>query len=175
MANVYLAPYAVGKDGPWDSKTAAHLLRRSGFGASRQQISEAVESGLEDAVEDLFDDAEAQEATFQDTFVRISGSFVDFSDPGQLQSWWCYRMLTTSTPLKEKLTLFWHSHFATSYTKVEDMYLMHLQSETLRKHAWGNFHDLLLAITKDPAMLLYLDGEANTLPMAAPSISPRPT
>jgi uncharacterized protein (DUF1800 family) len=159
MALAHLAP---DKDAPWDARAAAHLLRRAGFGASRAEIDRAVEQGPEGAVKDLFDDARDQEAQFQDTFRRVSGSLVDFGDAGQLQAWWCYRMLTTRTPLREKLTLFWHGHFATSYHKVEDLFLMHQQCETLRRLAWGNFRDLVLAVSRDPAMLVYLDGESST-------------
>jgi uncharacterized protein (DUF1800 family) len=71
-------------------------------------------------------------------------------------------MLTTRTPLREKLTLFWHGHFATSFHKVEELYLMHRQCETLRRLAWGNFRDLVTAVSRDPAMLVYLDGESST-------------
>ncbi len=159
MALMHLAP---DPDAPWDARAAAHLLRRAGFGASPAEIGRAVEQGREGAVKDLFDDGKDQEAQFQDTFRRLSGSFADFSDAGQLQAWWCYRMLTTRTPLREKLTLFWHGHFATSYHKVEDLFLMHQQCETLRRLAWGNFRDLVTAVSRDPAMLVYLDGESST-------------
>ena len=71
-------------------------------------------------------------------------------------------MVTTRVPLREKLTLFWHGHFATSYEKVEDPALMHRQIETIRRHAWGNFRELVLAIARDPAMVVWLDGESNT-------------
>ena len=162
ISDKLLVPHDPDRDGPWDVPRAAHLLRRAGFGAGRQEVDEAVAKGLEAAVEDLFDDAEDQEAEFQDTFQRISGSLVDFADIGRLRAWWCYRMMRSRTPLREKLTLFWHGHFATSIAKVEDAYLMHQQLETLRHHAWGNFRDLVLAIAKDPAMLVYLDGESNT-------------
>src|SRR5262249_21989948 len=158
----HLAPYVIDEDGPWDVRAAAHLLRRAGFGATRPEIDQAVAQGLEAAVEDLFDEAEDQQAQFRDTFERISGSFVDFEDLGQLEAWWCYRMMQTRTPLREKLTLFWHGHFATSIQKVENTFLMHRQCEMLRAHAWGNFRDLVLAVCRDPAMLVYLDGEANS-------------
>ena len=156
-----LVHFAAWTDAPWDARAAAHLLRRAGFGASPAEIGRAVERGLEGAVGDLFDEGAEQEAQFRDTFGRISGRFVDFSDAGQLQAWWCYRMLGTRTPLREKLALFWHGHFATSYHKVEDVFLMHQQCETLRRLAWGNFRDLVLAVSRDPAMLVYLDGESN--------------
>jgi hypothetical protein len=158
MALTHLAP---DRDLPWDARAAAHLIRRAGFGASRAEIDRAVEMGLDDAVKGLFDEGKDQEAEFQDTFRRLSGHFTDFSDIGQLQAWWCYRMLTTRTPLREKLTLFWHGHFATSSAKVEDAFLMYRQGETLRRLAWGNFRDLVLAVSRDPAMLVYLDGESS--------------
>ena len=150
------------RDAPWDARAAAHLLRRAGFGASPAEIARAIEQGLDGTIKDLFDDGKEQEAQFQETFRRLSGSFVDFSDIAQLQAWWCYRMLTTRTPLREKLTLFWHGHFATSYRKVEDIYLMHQQCETLRRLVWSNFRDLVLAVSRNPAMLVYLDGESST-------------
>ncbi len=159
MALTHLAPET---DAPWDARAAAHLLRRAGFGAAPAEIARAVEQGRDGAVKDLFDDAKEQEAQYQDTFRRLSGHFADFGDAGQLQAWWCYRMLTTRTPLREKLTLFWHGHFATSYQKVDDLYLMHRQCETLRRLAWGSFRDLVTAISRDPAMLVYLDGESST-------------
>jgi hypothetical protein len=162
MRYQHLTPYVTDRDGPWDRNAAAHLLRRAGFGASRAEIDAALDKGLEAAVEDLFDEQETQESEFTETFERISGSFIDFADIGQLQTWWCYRMAQTRTPLREKLTLFWHGHFATGANKVEDAYLMHVQNETLRRHAWGNFRDLVMAVAQDPAMLVYLDGESNT-------------
>ena len=71
-------------------------------------------------------------------------------------------MMTTRAPLREKLTLFWHGHFATGSEKVDSPRLMHQQIETIRRHAWGNFRDLTLAIARDPAMVVWLDGESNT-------------
>jgi uncharacterized protein (DUF1800 family) len=75
----------------------------------------------------------------------------------ELRGWWLERMRATPRPLQEKLTLFWHGHFATSVQKVKDSYLMWLQNETLRRHASGNWLELLLAMTRDPAMLIWLD------------------
>jgi uncharacterized protein (DUF1800 family) len=61
-------------------------------------------------------------------------------------------------PFQEKMTLFWHGHFATSFEKVRMPYFLWLQNETLRQNAMGNFNSLLIAVAEDPAMLLYLDG-----------------
>ena len=75
--------------------------------------------------------------------------------------WWANRMLTTKRPLEEKLTLFWHGHFATGQNKVRDYRMMLRQNVMLREHASGRFGDLLIGILKDPAMLVYLDNGEN--------------
>src|SRR5262245_7218169 len=79
----------------------------------------------------------------------------------RLGVWWATRMLTTNRPLEEKLTLFWHGHFATGDVKVRDYRMMLQQNEMLRARAAGAFRDLLVAILKDPAMLVYLDNGEN--------------
>ena len=79
----------------------------------------------------------------------------------RLATWWGERMLTTTRPLEEKLTLFWHGHFATGNTKVRDTRMMLQQNEMLRTNANGNFEDLLMGILRDPAMLVYLDNGEN--------------
>jgi len=73
------------------------------------------------------------------------------------QSWWFRRMLKTKAPLREKMALFWHDHFATSIQKVKQPVLMLNQNELFRRHAFGSFRGLTQAILMDPAMLLYLD------------------
>lgn len=74
-----------------------------------------------------------------------------------MQRWWLRRMIETPRPLEEKLTLFWHGHFATSYRTIENSYHMYLQNQLLRSQAAGNFGELLRAIIRDPAMIAYLD------------------
>ncbi len=75
--------------------------------------------------------------------------------------WWAERMLLTPRPMEEKLTLFWHDHFATSQSKLMNYELMMAQIETLRKHANGNFRKMLVAVAQDPAMLIWLDNREN--------------
>ena len=75
----------------------------------------------------------------------------------ELRAWWLERMVNGPRPLQEKLTLFWHGHFATSAQKVREAYLMWLQNDTFRKLALTSWKEMLVAITKDPAMLLWLD------------------
>ena len=79
----------------------------------------------------------------------------------RLALWWADRMVATPRPLEEKMALFWHGHFATSETKVRDYRKLLLQNQTLREHATGNFRDLLMAVMRDPAMLVYLDNGQN--------------
>src|SRR5262249_16709233 len=78
-----------------------------------------------------------------------------------LQGWWLYRMILTPPPLRERMTLFWHNHFATSIVKVKSPALMKQQNLLLRKHALGKFHPFLLEMSKDPAMLIWLDSNSN--------------
>jgi hypothetical protein len=79
----------------------------------------------------------------------------------RLGLWWANRMLTTKRPLEEKLTLFWHGHFATGENKVRDYRMMLQQNLMFRAHASGNFRDLLIGLLKDPAMLVFLDNGEN--------------
>jgi uncharacterized protein (DUF1800 family) len=79
----------------------------------------------------------------------------------RLGLWWASRMLATPRPLEEKLTLFWHGHFATAQNKVRDYRMMLQQNRMLRANASGNLRDLLIGILKDPGMLVYLDNGEN--------------
>lgn len=78
-----------------------------------------------------------------------------------MQEWWLARMIETPRPLEEKMTLFWHGHFATGYRKVENSIHMYMQHRMFREQALGNFGDLLFRIIRDPAMLKYLDNDTN--------------
>ncbi len=79
----------------------------------------------------------------------------------RLALWWADRMLTTPRPLQEKMTLFWHGHFATSETKVRDYRMLLAQNRMLRGNATASFRAILLGIMRDPAMLVYLDNGEN--------------
>jgi uncharacterized protein (DUF1800 family) len=78
-----------------------------------------------------------------------------------IQRWWLKRMIETGRPLEEKMTLFFHGHFATGYRTIEDSWHMLLQNQLFRRYAVGNFGDLCAAIIRDPAMLKYLDNDEN--------------
>lgn len=77
----------------------------------------------------------------------------------RIQQWWLKRMIETPRPLEEKMTLFWHGHFATSYRTIEDSYHMFRQNQLFRANAVGNFGKLLYEIIRDPAMIAYLDND----------------
>lgn len=83
------------------------------------------------------------------------------ADTVALAGWWLQEMRDSPTPLAERMTLFWHNHFATSVQKVRQAQGMYLQHQLLRHHALGSFRELLHGVARDPAMLVYLDGAAN--------------
>ncbi len=85
----------------------------------------------------------------------------DRQQVASMQRWWLKRMIETPRPLQEKLALFWHGHFATSYRTIENSYHMFLQNQLFRAKGAGNFGELLFAIIRDPAMLRYLDNNRN--------------
>jgi len=161
MPRLFFEPFVPGAADSFDARKAAHLLRRAGFGASPDAVAGAVARGLEETIDDLFADAQDEEQEFQKTFAAIGGKFVNAGDHGISQGWWLYRMLTTRVPLREKLALFWHGHFATSIHKVEDMQLLLRQLEMLRRLGPGSFRELVQAVARDPAMIVWLDGESN--------------
>jgi hypothetical protein len=161
MPDNFFEPYVPDAANPFDAAKAAHLLRRAGFGAAPAEVAAAVHKGLEETVDDLFAEADDEEQEFAKVFGAINGRFVNAGDPGVCQAWWIYRMVTTRVPLREKLALFWHGHFATSVHKVEDTQLMLQQVDTLRRLGFGSLRELVLAVAKDPAMIVWLDGESN--------------
>lgn len=77
----------------------------------------------------------------------------------EAEEWWMGKILKTRAPLREKMTLFWHDHFATSFQKVKQPPMLIRQNELFREHAFGDFKALTLAVAKDPAMMLYLDSQ----------------
>jgi uncharacterized protein (DUF1800 family) len=145
---------------PWNLRAAAHLYRRAGFGANREELTAAVEAGAIAAAENLLN-ATAEPEDYQNEVADLAHASMASGNVQQLSAWWAYRMLSTPAQLLEKATLLWHGHFATSAQKVEDAELMFDQNNLLRKYALGDFAQLLLEISRDPAMLIYLDSVTN--------------
>ena len=143
-----------------DIELIAHLMRRAGFGANREQIEAYADAGYQDTVDFLLNPS--KEERMDDHLIRrfhpeLSG-MMGPNAPGQN---WLYRMATTSAPLQEKITLFWHSIFATGYAKVIHGKALSDQTRMFRKFGMGNFEDLLIQLSKDPAMIIWLDNQDN--------------
>ena len=147
--------YRPSSDSPWDLKKAGHLYRRAAFGASWDEMQTALRDGPERAVTALLQGR--SDADADALWTTMSRSIAATNNAEQLPALWLYRMLYSSHPLREKLTLFWHNHFATSNLKVQNAGYMLGQYELMRRHAQGSFRTLLTEMSRDPAMLVWLD------------------
>ncbi|HEY3280782.1 MAG TPA: DUF1800 domain-containing protein [Armatimonadota bacterium] len=137
----------------------AHLLRRAGFEPSAAELQAALELGLAGTLRSLLNYGSVPATALPQ---NLAGKPLKPDESREdLQSAWFYRLLRTRRPLEERMTLFWHNHFATGITKVASPKLMRIQNDALRRHATGSFADLLSAIAVDPAMLVWLDGGLN--------------
>lgn len=164
----------------WDREKAAHLLRRAAFGGSPSQIDRYVDMGLEAAVDSLVDyhrigydvappkldpmvlesQRTAEQRLLSDEERRDYQQKRQMAERRSLEEvrlYWIERIANSPRPFEEKMTLFWHGHFTSGAREVRRALFMHEQNEFLRKNAVGNFRDLVLGISKDRAMLLYLD------------------
>jgi uncharacterized protein (DUF1800 family) len=164
-----------------------HLLRRAGFGARSDELDAYRRQSFRGAVELLLNyetiDDDVDTHLLQPGYVQITFGRNPFSPRTVItdaRQRWLFRMVHTNRPLQEKMTLFWHNHFATAYGKInsslanaaeatrymaakqsEDPGGVRGQVEMLRDHALGNFRQLLVEIAKDTAMLVWLDGRNN--------------
>lgn len=152
-------PYEPDAAAPWNFKRAMHLFRRTEFGAPKPTVERALRESPSAVVQRLV--AQAQEASDQDQFDQLDASIVPSGSTDSLAAAWLYRMLFTQTPLREVMTIHWHSHFATSDAKVRNTSMMHHQVALLRGQALGSFRDMVHGIARDPAMLIYLDSATN--------------
>src|SRR5229473_2707699 len=166
----------------WNYETAAHLLDRAAFGGTPAEIEAAEKKGLSAMVRELADvsaesanipppawahprdvrqlrmqvralknEPAARKEKLREIRMMEGENILD------LRRWWLERMMTTPAPLLEKMTLFWNGHFATSVQKVKDPYWMWRQNDLLRRNALGNFVSLTKKISRDPAIMIYLD------------------
>ncbi len=146
--------------GRWDLDSAAHLFRRAAFSATQAELEASVRGGLESTVEGLLAPGKDGDP-FERMSAQLARAAIASREDSQLTAWWLYRMLHSPAPAWEKATLFWHGHFATSLAKVSSLELMYRQNLTLRRHAIGSFRELVHAIARDPAMMVYLDARTN--------------
>jgi len=146
-------PYQPSADSPWDVKKVGHLYRRAGFGATWPELEEGLKTGPQRTIDRLLKGGSGADPLT----AQMEQSIIQANNGQQARAWWLYRMLNSTHPLREKLTLFWHNHFATSNAKVNNAGFMLGQYDLLYRHALGNFRQLLQEISEDRAMMVWLD------------------
>lgn len=174
----------------WNFTTAAHLLNRAGFGGPPAEIERLAGLNPEEAVSWLVDYERIPDSTPAPAWarpdpdrreklmklrrasqqerrqIRREEQKLERQRMVELRGWWLERMVRGPRPFQEKMTLFWHGHFATSVVKVRKAYYMWRQNELFRRLATANWLELLLETAKDPAMLIWLDQAQNRKPHA---------
>ena len=141
-------------------KLMAHLMRRAGFGATLGELETRAAKGYSATVEELLHPGEAGDIP-QDIIRRYHVDQSELRQPFSAAGNWVYRMVTSDNPLEERMALFYHGLFATGYTKLNQARALLNQIEMFRRHGFGAFDTLLIELSKDPAMLLWLDNNEN--------------
>jgi len=150
-------PYTPTADNPWDLRKVGQVYRRAAFGASWNDLESGLKAGPQQLIDQLLKGGQPSALYDAETEKFLNSAAKKFNAGVQATAWWLYRMLHGGHPLREKLTLFWHNHFATSDAKVLNAGYMVGQYELMYRHALGNFGDLLQEMSKDPAMMVWLD------------------
>ena len=170
--------------GAWTENEVAHLLKRTLFGASKADIAYFKSKTLDQSVNELLNptaplpDPPVKEytvpstATIPDTNILIGTTWVldpskdgtvNFLRNASFKKWWMGVMVNQDRSIREKMTLFWHNHFSTETNTIANSQFVFKHHLLLRTYALGNFKSLTRSITIDPAMLIYLNGEKNTV------------
>jgi uncharacterized protein (DUF1800 family) len=136
----------------------AHLLRRAGFGSTPAELDAYTALGFQQSLERLLNYDQVDDSAVEQ---RVAAIQVDRRNVELARLSWMTRMLYTQRPLQEKMVLFWHTHFATASSKVRAADVMLQQIQLFRDNALGNFEALLQQVTRDPAMLIWLDNNQN--------------
>ena len=144
-----------------DIALMAHLMRRAGFGATREELEERVAQGYAATVEEILDTEEAPGAD-EHILLRYHPSVLSAGSVSPMAKVnWLYHLLNTGRPLQEKMALFWHHLFATGNSKLDAHEAMLEQIALFREKGMGNYRDLLLELAKNPAMIFWLDNQEN--------------
>src|SRR5437588_3576006 len=138
----------------------AHLLRRAGFGATRTELDHYVAMGQTAATEAILNYTKTSNAALESQLPTIDLGSSTPPTAAAIQSWWLQRMTLSARPLEEKMTLFWHGLLTSGLDKAGSAQLF-TQNQLFRSMALGNFDELLKAVSKNPAMMVYLDTETN--------------
>ena len=142
----------------------AHLLRRAGFGATRDELKNYVRKGYEATVEEILHPEKAPNFLEEEDVIRryhVGETSLTLLE--SCQTYWLYRMINTQRPLEEKIALFWHGIFATGYTKLNHPKSILKQIDMFRRFGLGSFQSLLLELSRDPAMIFWLDNKDSHL------------
>ncbi len=167
-ASTGLEPYIPSAEQPWDEHRAAHLLRRTLIGPTPREITEAVQSTPE-AVVDRFLEMPFLPPNPPDSWVyedpipnnNPDSRKINRARINQTRAWWMELIVNQGFSIQERMVLFWHDHFVTQAIDVIRPQALYLQNFLFRKHAVGNFKTLVEGVTRDPAMIIYLDSNSN--------------
>jgi hypothetical protein len=158
----YWGPYAPSAQAPWNLRRVVHLHRRAGFAATWSELQRDLKDGPKASIDRLLAGNSRSLGVPKD-FAATSAMLLDRAaedgDVNRLRAWWIYRMLFGPDPLGERLTLLWHNHFATSAAKVG--FAVRRQNEIEREYSRAPFGELLKHVVHDPALLVWLDAQAN--------------
>jgi uncharacterized protein (DUF1800 family) len=153
-------PYSPSAKAPWDVRRVGHLFRRAAFGPSAADLDAGLKAGPAKTVARLFAGGPKLDE-FERSMKPLADAIARANADNNLAAWWLTRMLYSPHPLAEKVTLFWHNHFATSNAKVQNARYMLAQYDLLRKNALGSFAAMLTGMSADQAMLVWLDGRGS--------------
>jgi uncharacterized protein (DUF1800 family) len=153
------AAYIPDAETPWDLRRVVHLHRRAGFGATWIELQRDLKDGPRASVDRLLQGKSRVDGVPADFAASSATLLRNAANVNLLKAWWVYRMLFGPDPLTERLALMWHNHFATSASKAG--MTVRGQNEVFRAHARAPFGDLLTRVVHDPAVLLWLDAQAN--------------
>ena len=158
----------------WSQTTATHLLNRTMFGPTYEEVSSAANSGLEFTVNELLNLGEAPNPPgdwfnepIPENIDNFSAEQIDsllteyYYRFEEMRSWWIDLILEPGISIREMMVLFWHDHFATSQDKIIIPSTMYKQNELIRSHALGNIKEFVKEMALDPAMILWLDNNQN--------------
>ncbi len=147
--------------GDTDRTLIAHLMRRAGFGASKEELELRTKAGYEATVEELLHPEDQPPVDIYDLYRYQPWTWKPGTIYGMGHASWLYRLMNTKTPLQEKMALFWHGVFATGVSKVDHWDEIVDMVDGFRQKGLGRFRDLLLDVARNPAMIFWLDNNEN--------------
>ncbi len=159
-----LDPYIPTPTKPWNKFMVTHLLNRTMFGATAAHVNSVLSLTPSEAVDLLFQPYSTPDPP--GSWVSEAPDFNSIYNSqrtSQLRTWWVRLMYEQPVSIREKMTLFWHNHFVSEAGTVVIPQYMYIQNVLLRNNCFGNFRNLAKQITRDPAMLIYLDGRYNVV------------